>query len=71
MIFLGKRHKFQAIVFMVLASAFVAATTLIAKILGSNQFGIALNPLQISQSRFLFAFIFIAVIFAFIAVSSV
>tara|TARA_B100000965_G_scaffold404189_2_gene434279 strand:- start:536 stop:1420 length:885 start_codon:yes stop_codon:yes gene_type:complete len=63
MVFLEGRHNLQAIVFMMFASAFVASTTIIAKILGSDKFGIALNPLQISHSRFLFAFMFIAIIF--------
>ena len=63
MIFIEKKHNIQAILFMVFASAFVAATTIIAKILGANEFGTGLNPLQISHSRFLFAFIFIAIIF--------
>lgn len=38
------------------ATAFIAATTLLAKALGSDAFGPALHPLQISQGRFLFAF---------------
>ena len=63
MTFLEKRPNLTPIIFMVFASAFIAATTIIAKILGSNKFGIGLNPLQISHSRFLFAFIFIAIIF--------
>ena len=57
------RNNSHAIFFMILASIFVASTTIIAKILGSDQYGVALNPLQISHSRFLFAFIFIAIIF--------
>jgi len=38
-----------------LASAFVAGTTLMAKMLGTDALGPALNPLQISQGRFIFA----------------
>lgn len=38
-----------------LASAFVAGTTLLAKMLGTDALGPALNPLQISQGRFVFA----------------
>ena len=49
-----------AIFFMVLASAFIATTSIIAKILGKSDFGNSLNPLQISHSRFFFAFLFIA-----------
>lgn len=36
--------------------AFIAATVLIAKALGSDQFGPALHPLQVSNGRFVFAF---------------
>ncbi|MCX7558992.1 DMT family transporter [Sulfitobacter sp. F26204] len=38
------------------ATGFIAATTLIAKTLGSDTMGPALHPLQISHGRFLFAF---------------
>ncbi|MEQ9695056.1 DMT family transporter [Shimia sp. SDUM112013] len=41
----------------VAASAFVAGTTLLAKALGTGALGPALSPLQISQGRFLFAFL--------------
>ncbi len=41
------------------ASAFLAATTLLAKALGTNTLGPALHPLQISHGRFLFAFLVI------------
>jgi drug/metabolite transporter (DMT)-like permease len=39
-----------------IATAFIAATTLFAKALGSDAFGPALHPLQISQGRYVFAF---------------
>lgn len=39
------------------ATAFIAATTLLAKALGTDTLGPALNPLQISHGRFLFAFL--------------
>lgn len=39
------------------ATAFIAATTLLAKALGTDTLGPALHPLQISQGRFVFAFI--------------
>jgi len=39
------------------ACAFIAATTLFAKALGTDQFGPALHPFQISFGRFLFAFL--------------
>lgn len=38
-----------------LASAFVAGTTLLAKMLGTGTLGPALHPLQVSQGRFVFA----------------
>lgn len=41
----------------VMASAFAAGTTLLAKALGTGALGPALHPLQISQGRFLFAFV--------------
>ncbi len=43
------------------ASAFVAGTTLLAKMLGTETLGPALNPLQISQGRFVFAFLAFAI----------
>ncbi len=45
-----------AALFITVAGAFIAASTLFAKALGSDAFGPALNPLQISHGRFLFAF---------------
>ena len=39
------------------ATAFIAATTLIAKALGTDQFGQAIHPFQIVFGRFLFAFL--------------
>lgn len=42
------------------ASAFAAGTTLLAKALGTDVLGPALHPLQISQGRFLFAFMIFA-----------
>ena len=40
-----------------IATAFIAATTLFAKALGSDAFGPTLHPLQISHGRYIFAFI--------------
>ena len=40
-----------------IACAFIAATTLFAKALGTDQFGPAMHPFQISFGRFLFAFL--------------
>lgn len=42
------------------ASAFAAASTFMAKVVGSGKLGPALHPLQVSQGRFLFAFIAIS-----------
>lgn len=42
---------------ILVATAFIAATTLMAKSLGTPQFGAPLHALQISHGRFLFAFI--------------
>ncbi|TMV09767.1 DMT family transporter [Ruegeria sediminis] len=39
------------------ATAFIAATTLLAKALGTGALGPALHPMQISHGRFLFAFV--------------
>ena len=49
-----------AIVFMLVATAFIAATTLLAKALGTSALGDPLHPLQISHGRFVFAFCAIA-----------
>jgi len=49
-----------AVAFMLTATLFVAATTLLAKALGTDTLGPPLNPLQISHGRFLFAWIAIA-----------
>ncbi|MEL7211643.1 MAG: DMT family transporter [Pseudomonadota bacterium] len=44
-----------AIALMLLAAVFIAGTTLIAKMLGGDQFGAPLHPLQITHGRFIFA----------------
>lgn len=49
-----------AAVLILSATAFIAATTLIAKALGGDSAGPALHPLQISHGRFLFAFLAIS-----------
>ena len=41
---------------MVLATVFIAGTTLCAKVLGTDTLGTPLHPLQISHGRFVFAF---------------
>ena len=45
---------------ILLASAFIAATTLLAKALSTGALGPPLHPLQISHARFLFAFLIFA-----------
>lgn len=50
------QNNANAALFIVTAGAFIAASTLFAKALGSDAFGPALNPVQISHGRFLFAF---------------
>lgn len=49
-----------AVAFMLTATAFIAATMLLAKSLGTDVLGPPLHPLQISHGRFLFAFLAIA-----------
>lgn len=44
------------------ATVFIAATTLIAKLLSQGQIGPALHPVQISQGRFLFGFMAISAV---------
>ncbi len=51
-----------AIVFMFCATAFIAATTLLAKALGTDALGPPLHPLQVSHGRFLFAWLAITAI---------
>ncbi|GGX59942.1 DMT transporter permease [Tateyamaria omphalii] len=46
-----------AALLIIVACAFIAASTLFAKALGTDQFGEPLHPFQISFGRFLFAFI--------------
>jgi drug/metabolite transporter (DMT)-like permease len=52
-----QQNNALAAILISVATAFIAATTLIAKALGSDALGPALHPLQISQGRFLFAFL--------------
>lgn len=49
-----------AVVFMVTATLFIAATTLLAKALGTEALGAPLHPLQVSHGRFVFAWIVFA-----------
>jgi len=50
------RNPGLAAALILAATAFIAGTTLLAKLLGTDTLGPALHPLQISQGRFLFAF---------------
>lgn len=51
------QNPILAAMLTLIASAFVAGTTLLAKMLGTDALGPALNPLQISQGRFIFALV--------------
>lgn len=53
-----------AAMLVLIASAFVAGTTLLAKTLGTDTLGPPLHPLQISHGRFLFALLALSVVFA-------
>lgn len=50
--------------FMLCATAFIAATSLLAKALGTDTLGPPLHPVQVSHGRFLFAWITIACVIA-------
>ena len=58
-----KNNTLSSIYYMIFASMFIGGTTIIAKILGTDLFGKPLNPIQISYSRFFFAFILIFIFF--------
>ena len=47
----------RAVMFMLAATAIIAGTMLMAKLLGGDHLGPALHPLQISHGRFVFAFV--------------
>lgn len=55
-----KQNPRLAATFILVATAFIAATTLLAKLLGTDTLGPPLHPLQISHGRFVFAFIGLA-----------
>lgn len=55
-----QHNKLYSMIFMLIASAFIAGTTLCAKALGRPLLGDPLHPLQISHGRFMFAFLAIA-----------
>jgi len=55
----NKKQPLTAIYYMIFASLLIAGTTIISKLLGTDKLGPSLNPMQISHSRFFFAFILI------------
>ena len=57
---LHRQNPPLAIALMLLATVFIAGTTLLAKALGTGTFGPPLHPLQVSQGRFVFAFLLIS-----------
>lgn len=58
------QNNLRAAALITLATAFIAATTLMAKALGTATLGPALPALQISQGRFVFAFLVISAVAA-------
>jgi len=58
-----KNNTLSSICYMIFVSLFIGGTTMIAKVLGTDLLGKPLNPMQISHSRFLFAFILIFLFF--------
>ncbi|MEM8740024.1 MAG: DMT family transporter [Pseudomonadota bacterium] len=61
---MAQQNPALAAVLILLATAFIASTTLLAKALGTDALGPALSPLQISQGRFVFAFCAISTVVA-------
>ncbi|WP_299964361.1 DMT family transporter [uncultured Roseobacter sp.] len=55
-----------AVALMIAATAFIAGTTLLAKLLGGDTLGPALHPLQVSHGRFVFAWVAIVAVVALI-----
>lgn len=63
--FSGKSPPSLGIMLMVTASALIAATSLIAKVLGVGSLSVsAISPLQVSAGRFLFAFVTLLLVLA-------
>ena len=58
-----KQNTLTSVLFMILASLLIAGTTILAKILGTDTLGPPINPMQISNARFFFAFILIFIFF--------
>ncbi len=55
MMTLPQHNPRLAMVLMICATAFIAATTLLAKAIGTGTLGMPLHPIQITHARFLFA----------------
>ena len=55
-----RQTPIRSIIFVVIGAAFIAACTVLAKIVQSDIFGNPLHPLQVAQGRFMFAFIAVA-----------
>ncbi len=53
----ARQNPALAALLIVVASGFIASTTLLAKALGTDTLGPALHPIQISHGRFIFAFL--------------
>ena len=58
-----KQNTVTSVLFMISASLLIAGTTILAKILGTTTLGPPINPMQISNARFFFAFILILLFF--------
>ena len=58
-----KDKSIFSIYYMIFASLFIGGTTILAKLLGTDLLGKSLNPMQISHSRFFFAFTLISIYF--------
>ena len=58
-----KLNTVTSVLFMISASLLIAGTTILAKILGTTTLGPPINPMQISNARFFFAFILISIFF--------
>ena len=58
-----KQNTVTSVLFMISASLLIAGTTILAKILGTTTLGPPINPMQISNARFFFAFILIFIFF--------
>ncbi|MEX0695434.1 MAG: DMT family transporter [Rhodospirillales bacterium] len=58
-------HLLRGVLFSLLAAALLAATSMLAKLLGNDLYGPPLHPLQVSAGRFIFAFSALVVVAPF------